>query len=93
MLILGESEQLGEQGNLGAQREGVIGGGTDGVVQPGGRPRGRIDDLPTEVRALSGHHILVRHTVGVRKDGAQRFVAGQHIRQRRTQRAGIEPPA
>ena len=64
----------------------------DGLTQPVRRPAGGINDLPAEIGPLGRHHPAGRHTVNVGKYGAQRFVAGHHISQRRTQRVGIQAP-
>ena len=93
MLVVGEAEKCCPQRDLGAQVKRVTHRGVDGLTQPGRRPAGGINDVPTKVDPLGRHHQLLGYPVGRHKQGAQALLAAHHIGQRRTQRLGIKAPA
>ena len=62
----------------------------DGLPQPGRRPSGGINDLPTEVGPLGGHHQLLGYPLGRGEQRAQALMAAHHIGQRRAQRVDIQ---
>ena len=89
MPALAETEKRCPQRDLGGQVKRGTRGGVDGLTPPAFRPLAGIDDLPTEVGSLGGHHQLLRDPVGRGEQCAQAFVPADHISQRRSQRVGV----
>ncbi len=93
VLVLADAEKPCPQRDLGRQVKRVTRRGVDGLTQPARRPAGGINDVPTEIGPLGGHHQLLGYPLGRGKQRAQAFVAVHHIGQRGTQRLGIKAPA
>ncbi len=93
VLILGAAEEPRPQRNLRRQVKRVTGYRADGLPQPGCRPTGSIDNLPTEVGPLDRKHQLLRCSLRSGKQRAQTLMAGYHVNQRDTERVGIQPAA
>ncbi|BBY10352.1 hypothetical protein MMARJ_10920 [Mycobacterium marseillense] len=93
VLVPGDREKPGPNGDLGCQVKGVARRLLDGVVQPARRPCGGIDDVPAEFGALDGHDLLSGRAFVRREQGAQALMAAHHVGQRRPERLGVEPPA
>ncbi len=83
VFVVGDAEKPCPQRNLGGQIERVTHRRVDGLLQPGFRPAGGIDDLPTEVGLLDRDNHLFGYPVDRREEGAQGLLAGYHIGERR----------
>ena len=92
VFIVGDAEKPRPHGDLGRQVEWATDLGVDGLTQPAVRPSGAINESPTEIRALGGHHHLPRYPLNRREQRAQALLALHHIGQRRAQCVGIEVP-
>ncbi len=93
VVVGGSPEQLGAQRNLAREVEGVLRRRRDGLVQLVCRPPGGVDDVPAEVGALDGHHDLLGRALVGGEQGAQAFVTGHDVSNRRAERLGVELPA
>ncbi len=92
MLVVGETEKPGTDRYLGFQVEVVRHGGPDGLHQLVHRPTTTVNHLPPEIGRSSRQHHLLGQPVGRGKNRAQRLMAADHVRQRRTQRLHIQLP-
>jgi hypothetical protein len=93
VLVLGDAEKPCPQRDLGCQVKTVPRRLLDGLTQPARRPCGAINDLPTQVGPLGGHHQLLGYPPGGGKQCAQALMAAHHIGQRGTQHIGVKAPA
>ncbi len=93
VFIVGDAEKLCAQWDLGGQIEVVPRRLPDSLVQPAGRPCGRVDNLPAEVGSLALDHPLLGYPVGGDEQRAQALVTAHDIGKRGGQRVGIELPA
>nr|CRL53241.1 hypothetical protein CPGR_00517 [Mycolicibacterium fortuitum subsp. fortuitum DSM 46621 = ATCC 6841 = JCM 6387]CRL82852.1 hypothetical protein CPGR_06079 [Mycolicibacter nonchromogenicus] len=65
----------------------------DLLVEPGRRPSGGIDDLPSQISLLDAENHLLRYPVNRGEHGAQGLLPAHHIRQCSTQGIFVEVPA
>ena len=92
MLVVADTEKPCPQRDLGRQVKRVTRRRLDSLTQPAFRPAAGINDIPTHIDPLNGHHQLPGNPLGRDKQRPQTLMAAHHIDQRRTQRPTIQRP-
>jgi hypothetical protein len=91
VFVVRRAEKTCPHRDLRTQVEDVLPCGADALGQMRRRPATGIDHIPADLGLFDGDDGLLRCPVPHREHGPQALVPGDHVGQRRPQRAGVEP--